>query len=52
LDPKIGDPLKGLNVQVAGFQGHDRQSGVPSTGTDLMLSGQENIGPLSLSSKT
>lgn len=54
FDPKIGarlqigDPLKGLNVQIFGGQGHDRQSGVPSTGTDLMLSGQENIGPLAL----
>src|SRR3984957_954441 len=54
FDPKIGarlqigDPLKGLNVQIFGGQGHDRQRGVPSTGTDLMLSGQENIGPLAL----
>lgn len=54
FDPKIGarfqigDPLKGINAQVFGGQGHDRQSGIPSLGTDLMLSLQDNIGPLGL----
>jgi hypothetical protein len=54
FDPKIGarlqigDPLRGLNVQVFGGPGHDRQSGLPSTGTDLMYSIQDNIGLLGL----
>jgi hypothetical protein len=54
FDPKIGarlqigDPLKGLNVQIFGGQGHDRQSGLPTIGTDVMFSAQENIGPLAL----
>jgi hypothetical protein len=54
FDPKIGariqvgDPLKGLNVQAFAAPGHDRQSGVPTTGTDVMFSAQDNIGPLGL----
>lgn len=54
FDPKIGarlqigNPLQGLNVQVFGGPGHDRASGVPSTGTDVMFSAQENLGPVAL----
>ena len=54
FDPKIGarlqigDPLKGLNVQFFGGQGHDRQSGLTTIGTDVMFSAQDNIGPLAL----
>jgi hypothetical protein len=54
FDPKIGarlgvgDPLRGLNLQVFSGPGHDRQSGLPSSGTDLMLSLSEGIGPLAL----
>ena len=54
FDPKIGarlqigDPLRGVNVQVFGGQGHDRQSGLPTIGTDVMFSAQDNIGPLAL----
>src|SRR5665213_1158637 len=42
FDPKIGirvsagAPAKGLNAQIFAGPGHDRQSGFPSTGTDLM----------------
>jgi hypothetical protein len=54
FDPKIGvrlsggDPLRGLNVQVFAGPGHERQSGLPSTGTDVMLYAQDNIGPFAL----
>ena len=54
FDPKIGiraqvgNPLRGLNAQVFAGPGHDRQSGLPTTGTDLMLSLQDNLGPLAL----
>jgi hypothetical protein len=55
FDPKIGarlqigNPLRGVNAQIFGGQGHERQSGLPSVGTDLMVSLQDNIGPLALS---
>jgi hypothetical protein len=54
FDPKIGarigvgDPLRGLNAQVFAGPGHDRQSGLASTGTDVMGSLQDGIGPLTL----
>ncbi len=54
FDPKIGarlqigDPLRGLNAQVFAGPGHDRQSGLPTTGTDVMYSVQDNVGPLAL----
>jgi hypothetical protein len=54
FDPKIGarlsvgDPLRGLNAQLFAGPGHDRQSGLPSTGTDSMASLQDSIGPLTL----
>jgi hypothetical protein len=54
FDPKIGvrfsigDQLRGLNMQVFAGPGHDRQSGLPSTGTDLMLYAQDGIGPVTL----
>ena len=54
FDPKIGarlsagDPQRGLNLQVFAGPGHDRQSGLPSSGTDLMLSLTDGIGPLAL----
>jgi hypothetical protein len=55
FDPKIGvrlsvgDPLRGLNGQLFAGPGHDRQSGIPSDGTDFMGVGQDAIGPLTLS---
>jgi hypothetical protein len=54
FDPKIGvrasvgDPLRGLNGQIFAGPGHDRQSGVASTGTDLMGVGADSIGLLTL----
>lgn len=55
FDPKIGvrlgigDPLRGLNGEFFAGQGHDRESGIPSSGTDAMGYGQDAIGPLTLS---
>lgn len=52
FDPKIGarlgigDPLRGLNAQLFAGPGHDRESGVPTTGTDAMGYIQDAIGPL------
>ncbi len=54
FDPKIGarisagDPLRGVSAQVFAGPGHDRQSGLASTGTDLMTTVQDGIGPLTL----
>ena len=51
-DPKIGghltagDPVRGFNLQLFAGPGHDRQSGLPTDGTDTMISVQENAGPL------
>lgn len=50
FDPKIGvrlavgNPLRGLNAQFFAGPGHDRQSGLPSTGTDVMATVQETLG--------
>jgi hypothetical protein len=55
FDPKIGvrfsvgNPLRGLNGQVFAGPGHDRQSGLATTGTDTMGFAQDAIGPLTLS---
>jgi hypothetical protein len=54
FDPKIGmqlsvgDPLRGLDAKVFAGPGHDRESGLPSTGTDFMGSLQEALGPVTL----
>jgi hypothetical protein len=51
FDPKIGarlgigNPLAGPSVQLFAGPGHDRQSGLPSDGTDVMGSAQEVVGP-------
>ncbi len=55
FDPKVGvrlsvgDPLRGLNGQIFVGPGHDRQSGLPTDGTDSMGYAQDAIGPLTLS---
>jgi hypothetical protein len=55
FDPKIGaragigDSLRGLSVQLFAGPGHDRQSGLPSTGTDWMGYAQHAMGPFTLS---
>jgi hypothetical protein len=52
FDPKIGaqlsfgDQLRGPNVRIFAGPGHDRQSGLASTGTDVMGYVQEAIGPM------
>jgi len=45
----VGDPVRGVSGQFFAGPGHDRQSGVPSTGTDVMGFGQDVLGPLTLS---
>jgi hypothetical protein len=58
FDPKIGvrvgvgNPLAGTSVQLFAGQGHDRQSGLPSTGTDVLAFVQHAMGPLVLSAST
>jgi hypothetical protein len=55
FDPKIGarlsigDPLHGPSGQIFAGPGHDRQSGIPSDGTDTMLVAQDVLGPVALS---
>jgi len=55
FDPKVGvhlsvgNTLHGSSVQFVASQGHDRQSGLPATGTDLMAIAQDAVGPLTLS---
>ncbi|MGC8485131.1 MAG: hypothetical protein ACP5O6_05790 [Candidatus Baltobacteraceae bacterium] len=50
FDPKIGarlsvgDPVRGFNAQIFAGPGHDRQSGLPTTGTDTMLVAQDAFG--------
>jgi hypothetical protein len=45
----VGDTLRGLSGQVFAGPGHDRQSGLPSDGTDVMGFVQENAGPVGVS---
>ena len=51
FDPKlgarleVGNLLRGTSVQLFAGPGHDRQSGLPSTGTDWMAYGQQAAGP-------
>ena len=55
FDPKlgarfaIGDPLRGLGLQVFAGPGYDRQSGLAPTGTDTQLYLQNAMGPFTLS---
>jgi hypothetical protein len=55
FDPKIGahlsvgDALHGLNAQLFAGPGHDRQSGLPTDGTDFMGYAQDAMGPFDLS---
>ena len=55
FDPKIGlqvgagAPDHGASIAVAALQGHDRGSGLPATGTDLMTYVQQTAGPVVLS---
>lgn len=57
FDPKIGvrlsvgDPLRGLNGQFFFGQGHDRQSGLASTGIDTMGYAQYSMGLLTLTAQ-
>jgi hypothetical protein len=44
----VGDTLHGLSGQVFAGPGHDRQSGLPSVGTDVMGVAQEAVGPFAL----
>ncbi|TAM60897.1 hypothetical protein EPN52_04035 [bacterium] len=54
FDPKIGarvsvgDLGRGLSAQLFAGPGHDRQSGLPSTGTDTMGTLQDSLGLLTL----
>ena len=51
FDPKVGarlgagDPLAGPSLQLFAGPGHDRQSGLPTDGTDTMAYLQEALGP-------
>jgi hypothetical protein len=55
FDPKIGvrvgfgDMLRGLSGGAFAGPGHDRQSGLQTTGTDTMAYAQDAMGPLTLS---
>ncbi len=55
FDPKIGarlsigDPLRGLNGQLFAGPGHDRESGLPTTGTDTMGYTQAALGAITVS---
>lgn len=55
FDPKIGvevnigDVLRGLNVRLFAGPGHDRQSGLRTTGTDLMAYAQQAAGHFTFS---
>lgn len=45
----FGDTLHGMSAQVFGGPGHDRQSGLLTTGTDVMEYVNDAMGPLSAS---
>ena len=45
----IGNPLRGLSVQLFAGPGYDRQSGLPKTGVDTMEYAQDTMGAFGLS---
>jgi hypothetical protein len=45
----VGDPLRGLNVQLFSGPGYDRQSGLAPTGADTDTYVQDAMGPFTLS---
>jgi hypothetical protein len=55
FDPKVGvklsvgDTLRGISIQLFAGPGHDRRSGLQTTGTDLMGYVQHVAGPFALS---
>jgi hypothetical protein len=52
FDPKlgarvgVGDPIRGISLQLFAGPGYDRQSGLAKTGVDTMQYVQDGIGPL------
>jgi hypothetical protein len=44
----VGNTLRGLSAQLFAGPGHDRQSGLPSLGTDWMAYAQDAFGPVTL----
>lgn len=55
FDPKlgaaltVGSPLHGTDLVLFAGPGHDRYSGLPTTGTDVMLYSQHVLGPITAS---
>jgi hypothetical protein len=55
FDPKmglrlgLGDPIHGLNLQLFGGPGYDRESELPKTGVDTEAYAQDLMGPFALS---
>jgi hypothetical protein len=55
FDPKlgvrlgIGDPLRGVSIQLFAGPGYDRQSGLTPTGVDTYVNAQDEMGPVTLS---
>ena len=55
FDPKTGLMLRagatdhGVSGRLAALQGHDKQSGLPTVGTDVMAYAQNVLGPVTLS---
>src|SRR5579862_73506 len=55
FDPKVGgkvmlgNVMRGASVEVFAGPGHDRQSGLPTVGTDVMEYAQQVLGPVTLS---
>lgn len=45
----VGNPVRGLNLQLFGGPGYDRQSGLPKTGVDTMEYAQDAMGAFALS---
>jgi hypothetical protein len=45
----VGDPLRGLSVQLFAGPGYDRASPLPATGVDTYVYAQDGLGPVSLS---
>jgi hypothetical protein len=49
LHARIGSTLRGVSVNLAALQGHDKQSGIASMGIDFMNDTQAVFGPFTLS---
>lgn len=49
LQARIGSNTHGTSLRILALSGHDKQSGIPALGTDVMVFAQQSLGPMTFS---